>query len=163
MYDSELMKTNIGLPAPVREQIAGLLSLLLADEHVLYIKYRNFHWNVTGINFSALHALFEEQYNGIETIIDEIAERIRSLGVYSPGSMREFSEATRLQEVSGGPLAAEKMVAELLADHESIIRQLRADIMTTGDKLGDEGTTDFLTGLMASHEKTAWMLRATVS
>lgn len=156
------MKTNIGLPAKAREQTAAILSKLLADEHVLYIKTRNFHWNVTGPHFSALHALFEGQYNALAETIDEIAERIRALGVHAPGSMKEFAKLARLKEAPGGALADTKMLAALLDDHEAIIRQLRADLTVTGDKLGDEGTTDFLTSLMESHEKTAWMLRATL-
>ncbi|MFH1497969.1 MAG: DNA starvation/stationary phase protection protein [Verrucomicrobiota bacterium] len=157
------MKTNIGLPSKTREHTVDLLSRLLADEHVLYIKTRNFHWNVTGPHFSALHALFEEHYTALAGTIDDIAERIRALGAYAPGSMKEFSKLARLKEAPGGSLADTRMLTALLADHESIIRQLRADITVTGDKLGDEATTDFLTGLLAAHEKTAWMLRATLS
>lgn len=153
------MKTNIGLSSKTRSQTVALLSRLLADEHVLYVKTRNFHWNVTGPHFSPLHALFEEHYTALAETIDEIAERIRALGEIAPGSMKEFLKLARLGELPGATLAADKMLAALLADHEAVVRQLRADIGATA-KLGDEGTTDFLTGLMESHEKTAWMLRA---
>ncbi len=156
------MKTNIGLTNRARDKVAATLSRLLSDEHVLYIKTRNFHWNVTGPHFSSLHALFEGQYNALAETIDEIAERIRALGIYAPGSMKEFTKLARLNEAPGGHLEHGKMLAALLADHEAVIRQLRTDISATG-KIGDEGTTDFLTGLLEAHEKTAWMLRATLT
>lgn len=136
-----------------------LLKRLLADEHVLYIKSRNFHWNVTGPDFGPLHALFETQYNALAGTIDEIAERIRSLGGVAPGSMKEFLKLSRLDEQPGGKLDAEKMIAALLSDHEAVIRALRADI-EKADAAGDAGTNDFLVGVLEAHEKTAWFLRA---
>ena len=153
------MKPNLGLPAKSRESVLPLLNRLLADEHVLYIKTRNFHWNVTGPHFGPLHALFEAQYTALADVIDEIAERIRSLGGVTPGSMKEFLKLSRLEEQPGGKLDAKKMIAALLSDHESIIRALRADV-EKADASGDAGTSDFLVSLLEGHEKTAWMLRA---
>lgn len=153
------MKPNIGLSSKSRDTVIELLARLLADEHVLYVKTRNFHWNVTGLDFGSLHALFESQYNGLAETIDEIAERLRSLGGTAPGSMKEFLKLARLDEQPGGKLPAEKMIAALLGDHEAVIRSLRADIKAA-DAAGDAGTNDFLVGLLEGHEKTAWMLRA---
>lgn len=153
------MKPNLGLASKARETVLAVLGRLLADEHVLYVKTRNFHWNVTGLDFGSLHALFEKQYDELAETIDEVAERIRALGGVAPGSMKEFLKLTRLDEQPGDTLAAEKMIAALLSDHETVIRSLRVDIETVG-KAGDAGTNDFLTGLMEEHEKTAWMLRA---
>ncbi len=153
------MKPNLGLSSKSRDTVTALLARLLADEHVLYVKTRNFHWNVTGLDFGSLHALFEKQYDGLAESIDEIAERLRSLGGIAPGSMKEFLKLARLEEQSGGRLEAEKMIAALLSDHEAVIRALREDI-EAAVKAGDEGSADFLTGLLESHEKTAWMLRA---
>lgn len=153
------MKPNLGLSSKSRDTVIALLARLLADEHVLYVKTRNFHWNVTGLDFGSLHALFEAQYTALAGTIDEIAERLRSLGGVAPGSMKEFLKLTRLDEQPGGKLEAEKMLAALLVDHEAVIRLLRADI-ETADKAGDAGTNDFLVGILEAHEKTAWMLRA---
>jgi len=153
------MKPNLGLSSKARETVLAVLGRLLADEHVLYVKTRNFHWNVTGLDFGSLHALFEKQYDELSETIDEIAERIRALGGIAPGSMKEFLKLARLEEHPGDTLAAEKMIASLLSDYETVIRALRADIEVTGNA-GDAGTDDFLTGILEAHEKTAWMLRA---
>lgn len=153
------MKPNLGLSSKSRDTVGTLLARLLADEHVLYVKTRNFHWNVTGLDFGALHALFESQYTALAETIDEIAERIRMIGGVAPGSMKEFLKLTRIDEQPGGKLEAEKMIAALLSDQEAIIRSLREDVEKAG-QAGDAGTNDFLVGLLESHEKTAWMLRA---
>ena len=153
------MKPHIGLSTKALESVIDALAMLLADEHVLYVKTRNFHWNVTGPHFGPLHALFEKHYDELAETIDEIAERIRSLGGTAPGSMAAFLKLARLTEATGKTPKDSEMIAGLLADHEAIIRSLRASI-TLADKQGDEGTADFLTGLIEAHEKTAWMLRA---
>lgn len=149
----------IGLTPEQRSAVAGLLRQTLADLYILYTKTRKYHWNVEGPQFSQLHKLFEEQYDAIDEAIDEVAERIRALGLYSPGSFAEFQADARLQEDAGGPLNAQQMLAALLADHEAVIRNLRVDLQKAAD-LGDAGNSDFLTGLLEGHEKAAWMLRA---
>lgn len=156
------MRTNIGIPDKARKDIAGLLAKLLADEYVLYTKTRNAHWNVTGPDFPAMHSFFESQYDQMEDSIDEIAERIRALGHQSPGSLTEMVRLTRLKELPGENLRSGKFAEALLADHEKMILQLRGDAPKCA-KLGDDGTNDFLVGLMEEHEKMAWMLRATLS
>lgn len=156
------MKIDIDLKEKNRAAAVDILNRLLADEHVLYIKTRGFHWNVTGQNFSELHKFFESQYDELEGIIDEVAERARALGGQARGSMKDFLKITRLREAAGDSLAAPKMLAALLADHEAVIRVLRKDITVCGDELKDAGTNDFLTGLMEQHEKMAWMLRASL-
>src|SRR5262249_29201329 len=123
---------------------------------------RNAHWNVTGPHFHALHKLFEAQYESLEDEMDEIAERMRALDVRTPATLTEFLKETRLEESPGKYPPAHGWVRALLADHETIIRQLREDVKTANDQFDDAGTTDFLTSLMEEHEKTAWMLRATL-
>lgn len=150
---------NIGIDLENRETIANALATLLADEHVLYIKLRNYHWNVRGIHFQPLHALFEEQYTLLATSIDEIAERIRSLGFFTPGSLESFKTIARLKETNHLHGNAEEMLTKLLKDHEAIIRILRKDV-EVAENANDAGTADFLTALMEEHEKMAWMLRA---
>jgi starvation-inducible DNA-binding protein len=151
---------NIGLGVEQRKGAAALLKTLLADEYILYTKTRKYHWNVEGPSFSELHKFFEEQYDSIDESIDEIAERIRQLGQYSPGSFAEFQASARLKEDSGANISSKKMISNLLADHEALIRFLRADLETVKEEFGDAGNQDFFTGLMQDHEKAAWMLRS---
>ncbi len=154
-------KLDIGIEEKNLREVVGILNRLLADEYVLYTKTRNFHWNVTGPHFHDLHLFFQNQYEELDEIVDDVAERARALGGTSLGSLREFAEHARLQEVPGGLRGSREMVTELAKDHEAVIRQLRTDLEACDEKYGDIGTNDFLTGLMEKHEKMAWMLRAT--
>lgn len=156
-------EVNINLDTDHRTTLVAHLNRLLADEVVLQIKTKNYHWNVEGPQFHSLHALFETQYDQLKDVIDEIAERARQLGGYSAGSLKEFLALTRLPESVGGQLDSKQMVANLVADHEAIIRILRELIPVAGDDLGDVGTEDELTGYLKIHEKMAWMLRAHIS
>jgi starvation-inducible DNA-binding protein len=160
MAKAKSASINIGLGDKQRSGVIEILNAALADEFVLYTKTRNFHWNVTGPQFNDLHKFFEAQYEEIEGFIDDIAERARALGGAALGSLQGYLKHTRLKENNGAAPAAMEMVAELLNDHEIVIRQLRADIAKVSDKFGDEGSADFLTGSMEAHEKMAWMLRA---
>ncbi|TKB78005.1 MAG: DNA starvation/stationary phase protection protein [Nitrospira sp.] len=153
------MKPNIGISDGDRQAVSRILAAIQADEVVLSAKTRQYHWNVMGPHFSELHRLFEEQYDAIEETSDELAERERALGAIAPGTLAAFLAMTRLQEQQTVP-NAQGMVTNLLQDHETIIRQLRADIEATGATYRDVGTSDFLTGIMEAHEKMAWMLRA---
>lgn len=156
------MAINIGLSDKSRKGVVAILTTLLADEYILYTKTRNYHWNVTGPTFHDLHEFFEAQYDEVDGFIDDIAERIRSLGHPSPGTLAEFVKSTRLVEAPGVVAEADAMLADLHADHESLVRWLRADLSTCQDKFGDAGTSDFLTGIMERHEKMAWMLRSSL-
>lgn len=152
------MDINIGIDSEQRQTIANGLAHLLADEYTLYLKTHNFHWNVTGPQFNALHTMFEEHYTEAALAVDEIAERIRALGVRSPGSYREFSELAEVEEASGNP-GAEDMIRELVIGHETCVRTARKAFPAAEDA-GDEPTADVLTTRMQVHEKTAWMLRS---
>ena len=158
---TQMATAHIGLDQEVRRSIAELLNALVADEMLLFIKTKNFHWNVTGPHFREYHALFDDQAAQLSGIIDDAAERVRALDEHASGSMKEYLSLSRLEEHQGYGLSGNDMIAVLLGDHENIIRQLRHDIQVCSD-LGDEGNTDFLTGIMELHEKTAWMLRATL-
>ena len=155
-----LEKVNVGLSAEKRTGLIERLNTLLADEHLLYTKTRNYHWNVTGIHFTSLHQLFEQHYNSLQLIADEVAERARMLGGTPIGTLAEFSEHSRLSENPGTVPNAKDMIANLLDDHEHIISSLRDDIDAAAEEFGDEGTADLLTGTMRSHESMAWMLRS---
>ncbi|MCI5082959.1 MAG: DNA starvation/stationary phase protection protein [Saprospiraceae bacterium] len=163
VMQSTPVDVQIGIESSERQEVANMLNLLLADEHVLYIKLRNYHWNVTGMFFKPLHELFEEQYTLLANEIDDIAERIRSLGYFTAGSMDELKKLSRLQETDHLKGNAEQMVKNLLADNEAIIQILRHDIDKLEKDINDVGTTDFLTALLEEHEKMAWMLRAHIA
>jgi len=152
---------NIGLSDGNRQSVVSILNTLLADEFLLYTKTRNYHWNVTGLQFNDLHKFFETQYEQLDGTVDEVAERARALGGRAAGSLEEFKKLARLgEDVVGKIPAARDMLANLLADHEALTRSLRADVDTVTDKYKDTGTADFLTGLLEQHEKSAWMLRS---
>ena len=154
------MTPNIGITGKNQAAVVAILNAVLADEYVLYTKTRNYHWNVVGPQFNDLHKFFEAQYEALDDIVDDVAERARSLGGNALGTLAEFTRQTRLKEKVGEYPSARTMLADLLADHETLIRQLRADLDVAMDKHNDAGTSDFLTRLMEKHEKMAWMLRA---
>jgi DNA-binding ferritin-like protein (oxidative damage protectant) len=154
------VKPNIGIDDKNKEEVIKILTVLLADEYVLYTKVRNYHWNVVGIQFNDLHKFFESLYEELNEYIDEIAERIRSLGGKTTATLTEFLKITRIKEHPGEFPDAKKMIENLLTDYETIIRNLREDVVNVGDRFKDLGTADFLTELMVKHEKTAWMLRS---
>ena len=154
------MNPNIAMSDSNRQSVVEILNALLADEYVLYTKTRNYHWNVVGPQFNDLHKFFEAQYEDLDGIVDEVAERARALGGHASGTLAEFARHTRLKERPGVYPDAAGMLKDLLGDHESVIRRLREDLETAAGKHKDAGTSDFLTGLMEKHEKMAWMLRA---
>lgn len=149
---------DIGISEKHRASIAGGLNKVLADTYTLYLKTHNFHWNVTGPMFRTLHLMFEEQYNELWTATDAIAERIRSLGAHAPGTYREFSKLTSIEEAEGVP-SAEDMIRQLVSGHEAVVRTARK-LFPVADKAADEATADLLTQRIQIHEKTAWMLRS---
>jgi starvation-inducible DNA-binding protein len=149
---------NIGIDKTSREAIAEGLSNVLADTYTLYLKTHNFHWNVTGPMFQTLHLMFETQYTELATAVDGIAERIRALGVASPGTYREFSARSSIKEEQGIP-KAEQMIRLLVEGHEAVVRTARA-VFPQAEAAQDQPTCDLLTQRMQVHEKTAWMLRS---
>ena len=141
-----------------RREVAKGLSHVLADTHTLYLKTHNYHWNVTGPMFRALHALFEEQYTELWLAGDLLAERIRALGFAAPGSYREFSKLAYIREADGVPAAGE-MIGELVKDHVTAARTARWALSLARSAV-DAPTEDLLTRRLAAHEKAAWMLRS---
>lgn len=154
------MKAKIGLTEKNADAVAVELAKLLADEFVLYTKTRNAHWNVTGDNFHAMHIFFEEQYTQLEDLIDSVAERMRKIGHYAPATLKEYLELTHLTEYSDRTNDGLGYMKDLLSDHESIIDFLRGNVTPFADKYKDYGTSDFITGLMETHEEMAWMIRS---
>ena len=149
---------DIGISTSDRKQIAAGLASFLSDSFTLYLRTHNFHWNVTGPMFNALHTMFETQYNELALAVDEIAERIRALGFPAPGTYKEFQKLTSMSEPEGVP-SAQEMIRLLVQGQEAVIKTARS-IAPIADKASDEPTLDLLTQRMQVHEKTAWMLRS---
>ncbi len=152
---------DIGIAEPQRHEIAEGLSKVLADTYTLYLKTHNFHWNVTGPMFKTLHEMFEEHYIELRDAVDLLAERIRALGAFAPGSYAQFADLTQITEETGVP-RAEDMIRQLVHGHEAVIRIAR-ETSAKAAAAGDDGTADMLTGRLEVHEKTAWMLRSLIA
>jgi starvation-inducible DNA-binding protein len=152
------MPIDTGISAKDRSAIAAGLSRLLADTYVLYLKTHGFHWNVEGPMFQTLHQMFMDQYTETWNAIDPIAERIRALGHYAPGSSQQYEKLASIRESPGVP-KAEKMIRELIEGQEAVARTARS-VLPLADKANDQPTLDLLTQRLDIHEKNAWMLRS---
>jgi len=152
------MKIDIGINAKDRKKIAGGLANLLADTYTLYLKTHNFHWNVTGSMFNTLHGMFMVQYNELWLSLDEIAERIRALDEFAPGSGAQYAKLSSIKEEAGVP-DWKGMVSQLVSGHETCARTAR-DAFKRAEAANDQPTADLATTRMQAHEKTAWMLRS---
>ena len=151
---------DIGIAPAQRQQIADGLGRLLADTWVLYGKTHGFHWNVTGPMFNSLHGMFDTQYNELWDSLDEIAERIRALGIPAPFGDSKLTQLATIKEADSIPAAME-MVAQLVADHEAVARTARS-VFEIADAANDQPSADLLTQRLQVHEKTAWMLRSLI-
>lgn len=153
------MDMDIGISKANREAIAEGLSRVLADTYTLYLKTHAYHWNVTGPLFASLHTLFETQYNELHDAADTIAERIRAIGHFTPGSYATFARLTSIPEENDAIPAALSMVRNLTLGHEALGRTLRVTFKTA-EAGGDQATMDLLIGRMEASDKAAWMLRS---
>ncbi len=149
---------NIGIDESERIAVGEGLSRLLADTYTLYLQTHNFHWNVTGPFFQSLHTLFEQHYTELAVAVDDIAERIRALGLLAPGTYAEFAKLTSIKEVQGN-IDANTMLQNLVDSHETLVRTARS-ILPLADKADDESSASLISDRLVVHEKTAWMLRA---
>jgi len=152
------MATKTESATGAKKEIASGLSHVLADSYALYLKTHNFHWNVEGPRFRDLHLMFEEQYTELAAAVDLVAERIRALGQYAPGSFSQFSRLASIKDADGVP-KAEEMVKQLAADHETVGNTIRS-VLPAAQRAGDEVTIGMLVDRLAVHEKTAWMLHS---
>ena len=158
MKKSAAPKIDIGISTAERSRIADGLSSFLADSYTLYLMTHNFHWNVKGLMFNSLHIMFMQQYTEQWAALDMIAERIRALGHFAPGTYKEFSQRSSIKEVEGAP-KADDMIRHLVAAQEATARTARS-LFQVVDKANDQPTADLLTQRLEIHEKTAWMLRS---
>lgn len=150
---------HIGVSNQSRTQVCTQLSGLLASTYILYLKTLYYHWNVTGDNFVGLHMLFEQHYKELQEAGDELAERIRALGHFTPGTIREFVSLSSVKDDESLPTSSEQMVRNLLADNERCSQEAR-EVLQAAEKAEDEVTVDMMVGRMTHHDKSAWMLRA---
>lgn len=153
-----MSKIDIGISENDRIAVAEELKKLLADSYTLYLQTHNFHWNVEGPQFRELHMMFEEHYTELADAVDEIAERIRTLGVAAPGTYKSFAALSAIEEVEGVPEATE-MVSLLTKAHEQVVRTCRT-ALSVAQEADDESSSALVGDRMRVHEKTAWMLRA---
>jgi len=153
------MSIKTGIVEDKRSEIAKGLSVLLAESYTLYLKTHKYHWNVTGPMFQTLHLMFEQHYTELALAVDEIAERVRVLGVKAPGSYTEFSKLSSVSEDPSTDVVAQDMITNLLADHEQVVRSAKA-ILPMLEGANDEGTNSLLGARIEFHEKTAWMLKS---
>jgi starvation-inducible DNA-binding protein len=152
------MAMDTGISAKDRTRLAEGLSRLLADTYVLYLKTHNFHWNVEGPMFQTLHIMFMEQYTEAWNAIDPIAERIRALGHYAPGTYKQYVKLASVKETEGVPKAGQ-MIRQLIEGQETVARTARS-VLPVADDANDQPTLDLLTQRLDIHEKNAWMLRS---
>lgn len=155
-----MRKVNIGLTDEQRQGVIELLNQDVADMYLLLIKTKKYHWDVIGPQFRTLHELWEEQYTALTETVDSLAERIRQLGGFPVSTAMEFTRLATIQESPEVVPSATEMVSRLIDDHELIIRNLRQQVDQCDEQFHDQGTADFLTGLMEQHEEMAWMLRS---
>ena len=153
------MKANIGIPEKHLQAVSLELNKVLADEFILYAKTRNYHWNVEGNNFMEMHKFYESQFELLDEIMDDVAERIRTIGHYAEARLKDYTKLSHLEEQEYTSKQNEQL-QNLLSDHETIIQNLRKLITVFADEHKDIGTSDFVTGLMKEHEKMAWFIRA---
>ncbi len=153
------MKANIGITAAHTKKIALLLNTLLADETILYTKTRNYHWNIESTSFIEMHEFYESQYTVLAGLIDEVAERIRQIGHFAEGRLKDYIKLANLDEPEYTD-DQQTQIKNLLEDHDTLCRTIRTAIPKVEEEYKDVGTADFLTGVLKEHEKMGWMLRA---
>jgi len=152
------LRIDIGISDKDRAAVVDELSKMLADSYTLYLMTHNFHWNVTGPLFNTLHAMFMTQYTEEWEALDSIAERIRALGHYAPGTYAEYARLSSIAEPDAVP-DAETMIQILVKGNEAVAKTARA-ALKKADTVNDQPTVDLLTQRLDVHEKNAWMLRS---
>ncbi len=155
------MDINIGINKSDRLTSAEAVAKLMANTYTLYLKTHGYHWNVEGPHFQQLHIQFMEQYTEMWNAVDDLAERLRALGLYAPRSYAAMSELSDIKEEKGSP-DWKTMVQTLAQDHEQLAKIAR-DVLRIAEEANDDATADVVSPRVTLHEKTAWMLRATAA
>lgn len=155
---TDSVATDLGLKPKELAKVAQGLAGVMADTYLVYLKTQNFHWNVTGPMFGELHALFEQQYTDLAAAVDELAERIRAIGEFAPGSFAQFRKLSKITDEEN-ILPAERMIERAAADNEHVVRRMR-ELFKLTEEADDVETGDILIRRMQYHAKQAWMLRS---
>lgn len=154
------MKADIGLTEKGSQAVADVLIKLLADEFVLFSKLLNAHWNVEGPDFHSVHVYLDELYHEQLEVVDSVAEYIRMVGHYVPASLKNYQKLSHLTEAYEGKNDTQGFFKDLTEDLDAIIIYIRENIDPLADKYKAYGASDFITGILEKHQKTAWMLRS---
>jgi len=144
----------------MNEELQKAARVAFATEFSFYLKAHYFHWNVEGIHFQEYHALFGTIYEEVYGIIDEFAEKIRSLGAYAPGSFSKLSLLSRIEDETEVPDTG-AMVAMLLEDSDRTCALLKV-VYDVAESVGEHGFSNFLAERMDAHRKHSWMLRSSL-
>ena len=150
-----MMKT---LDSKIQTKIAEALKPVLAESVQLYVLTQNVHWNVTGPMFGTLHTLFETQYTELAVAVDEIAERIRTLGEQAPGGYQQFAALSEIEE-SPADLTADAMI-RILSEDQLVVAKIATQLTQAAAEAGDEATASIASDRVVLHEKNAWMIRS---
>lgn len=142
------------------EKLIELMKRALAENFALYLKGQYYHWNVEGPNFKQFHDLFGDFYGEVYGAVDQMAEEIRALDAYAPGSLGRFMELSTIDDENTVPKALE-MVKRLADDNQKMLVTLQS-VRDKADELGQNGLVNFLEDRLDHHKKHAWMLRATL-
>jgi len=152
---------EISLEEKEVKPIVDHLNDLLANYHIHYQKLRGCHWNVKGSHFFTLHVKFEELYNNAQLTIDELAERILTIGKSPYSTFTDYIKISNLKEIDTIGMKDNDMVLAIMDDFSNLI-EMERDLMTLASKAGDEGTSDLINSFMQFKEKNNWMLRSFV-
>lgn len=152
---------DIGVQKKKREEVAKALARFLASHYTLNMKTLYYHWNVTGPHFHSLHETFEAQYDELHEAGDILAERVRALGHFTPGTFRDYLDLSVIKEDESLPESPEAMIDNLLQDNETCSKEARK-VLKVAEDAEDEVTVDMMVERMTQHDEAAWMLRATL-
>ncbi|CAB4140835.1 Dps DNA-binding ferritin-like protein (oxidative damage protectant) [uncultured Caudovirales phage] len=141
------------------DELVQQMKVVLASTFAFYLKAHNFHWNVEGPNFPQYHSFLGDVYNEVWGAVDGIAEHIRTLDAYAPGSLSRFSQLSVVDDQLNIP-NAKAMLAELASDNEKLIGELQKSFRLA-DAAGKDGVSNFLQDRIDAHTKHGWMLKAT--
>ena len=140
------------------ETLIEMMRKVLADTFAMYLKAHNYHWNVEGSNFPQYHDFFGNLYQELHGAVDPIAEEIRALDAYVPGSLSRFLELTEIEDELSIPNGVE-MARRLMVDNQKVIMTLDM-AFKLADEFDQQGLADFLAGRIDAHNKHGWMLRS---
>lgn len=157
----ETLTLNVGLEQEYKTDIASKLNVLLADYQAYYMNLRGMHWNIKGKNFFMMHEKFEELYNEANVVVDEIAERILTLGAEPLHTMEDYLEFKTIKTIKG--VSEGEYGVKMVQENLSALLGHERQILAIASDNEDEGTTSLMSDLITGQEKLIWMLNAFLS